>query len=83
MCLSLERFEKKRKVRRFATYQRGACRSGVTIEDRVFRQVDTVRNGASRRIDDHGFHHALLAFGVKHLVSVIDKDADIRVLRED
>ncbi len=68
---------------RLATHQRGARRSGVAIEDGALGQVDTVRNGASRRVDNHGFHGALLAFGVEHLVSVVDEDADVRVIRKD
>ncbi len=68
---------------RLATYQRGARRSGVTIEDGPLGQVDTVRNGASCRVDDHGFHRTLLAFGVEHLVSVVDEDADVGMLRKD
>jgi hypothetical protein len=70
-------------VYRLATYQRGACGSGVAIEDGALGQVNAVRNGASRRVDDHGFHGALLAFGVEHLVSVVDEDADVRIARED
>ena len=66
----------------FAAYQRGTRGSGVTIEDGVLGQVDTMCDGASRRVDDHGFHRALLAFGVEHLVSVVDKDADVSILRE-
>lgn len=79
----LERFEKKWKVHRFAAYQRGTRGSGVTIEDSALCQIDAVRHGASRRVDNHGFHRALLAFRVEHLVSVVDKDADVRMLRED
>ena len=55
----------------------------MAIEDGALGQVDAVRNGASRRIDDHGFHGALLAFGVEHLVSVVDEDADVRIVCED
>ena len=42
-----------------------------------------MRNGASRRVDHHGFHGTLLTFGVEHLVSVVDEDADVRIVRKD
>ena len=79
----LEGFDEEGEVYRFTTYQRGARRSGVAIEDGAFGQVDAVRNGASRRVDHHGFHGAVLTFGVEHLVSVVDEDADVRVICED
>ena len=68
---------------RLTTYQRGARGSGVAIEDGTLGQVDAVRQRASRRVDDHGFHRALLTFGVEHLVSVVDEDADVSIARED
>ena len=79
----LDGFDEERKVFRLTMYQRSASGSGVAIEDGALGQVDAVRNGASRRVDDHGFHGALLAFGVEHLVSVVDEDADVRIAREN
>ena len=67
---------------RLAAYERSASGSGVSIEDGAFGQVEAMRNGASRRIDDHGFSGILLALGVERLGSVVDEDADVRMLRE-
>ena len=81
MCL--EGFDEEREVYRLITYQRGTSGSGVSIEDGALGQVEAVCDGASRRVDDHGFHGTLLTFGVEHLVSVVDEDADVRIVCED